>query len=150
MERQQTFRIWIIGWLLFSSFMTACSFGGSARRHFNQGVANYNSGDYEQAIADYSKAIELDPDDATAYSNRGSAYKESGDLEQAIADYNKAIELDPDDGTVYNNRGNAYVDIGELEDAIADFEWYLEVAPNVLERTEIMEIIGQLKSALSP
>jgi tetratricopeptide (TPR) repeat protein len=53
--------------------MTACSFGGSARKHFNQGVANYNSGDYEQAIADYSKAIEFDPNYALAYYNRGHA-----------------------------------------------------------------------------
>lgn len=71
MERQQTFRIWIISLLIFSSFMTACSFVKSDRKHFNQGVANYNSGDYEQAMADYNKAVELDPDYALAYYNRG-------------------------------------------------------------------------------
>ena len=106
--------------------------------------------DLEQAIADYSKAIELNPDDVLAYNNRGIAYTDLGDYERAITDYYKAVELDPNYALAYYKRGNAYVDIGELEHAIADFEWYLEIAPNVLERTEIMEIIEQLKSELSP
>jgi tetratricopeptide (TPR) repeat protein len=75
--------------------MTACSFGGTARRHFNQGVANYNSGNYEQAIADYNKAIELDPNYALAYNNRWNACADSGDLEQAIADFERYLELAP-------------------------------------------------------
>ena len=95
MERQQTFRIWIISLLIFSSFMTACSFVKSDRKHFNQGVANYNSGDYEQAMADYNKAVELDPDYALAYYNRGMSYVDSGDLEQAIADFEWYLELAP-------------------------------------------------------
>ncbi|HEY85645.1 MAG TPA: tetratricopeptide repeat protein [Chloroflexi bacterium] len=52
-------------------------------------------GDLEQAIADYNKAIDLNPDYAAAYSNRGVAYYYSGDLEQAIADFERYLELAP-------------------------------------------------------
>ena len=39
---------------------------------------------------------------------------------------------------------------GDLEQAIADFEWCFELAPNVLNRAELMNIIEQLKSELAP
>ena len=58
----------------------------------NRGNAYYQSGDLEQSITDFNKAIELAPDFASAYFNRGSAYVDIGDLEQALTDYTKAIE----------------------------------------------------------
>jgi tetratricopeptide (TPR) repeat protein len=57
--------------------------------------------DYDGAIQDYSKAIELVPQDAVAYKNRGNAYKAKGDYEYAFQDYSKAIELNPKDEYVY-------------------------------------------------
>ena len=60
------------------------------------GNAKYLQGDYDGAIADYSRAIELDPDDAAAYYNRGNAKSELDDYHGAIADYSRAIELDPE------------------------------------------------------
>jgi Flp pilus assembly protein TadD len=49
----------------------------------NRGNAHKGKGEYEQAIADYSKAIELAPKDADAYNNRGYAY-DVAQLEGAI------------------------------------------------------------------
>ena len=71
----------------------------------NRGLAYADKEDYDRAIADYDKALELDPKDATAYNNRGFTYDKKGDYDKAIADYNKALELDPKDATAYNNRG---------------------------------------------
>ncbi|MCU4139364.1 MAG: hypothetical protein MW690_001296 [Methanophagales archaeon] len=51
--------------------------------------------EYEQAIEDFSKAIELNPNYAGAYYNRGIAYAKLNQHERAIEDYNKAIELNP-------------------------------------------------------
>ena len=51
------------------------------------------AGDIERAIADYTKVIEIDPRNATAYENRGRAYASKGDSENANADATKANEL---------------------------------------------------------
>ena len=67
----------------------------------NQGLAKQNLGDYEGAIADYTKALEIDPDFADAYYNRGNAKKKLGDYKGAIADYNKALEIGPDFAAAY-------------------------------------------------
>jgi tetratricopeptide (TPR) repeat protein len=80
----------------------------------------------EHAIADLSRAIELDPDYAEAYHLRGLAYHLQGleyigialvecdltDIEQAIGDYDRAIALDPDMSTAYHDRGTAYAHRG--------------------------------------
>ena len=66
----------------------------------------------DQAIAAYSRAIELNPNNAAAYNNRGAAYWEKGELDRAFSDYNKAIELDPELANAYGSRGNAHREKG--------------------------------------
>jgi tetratricopeptide (TPR) repeat protein len=87
----------------------------------NRGLAYKKQGELDKAIADYNKAIELDPQLAVAYYNRGKDYEDQGELDKAIADFTKAIELDPTDAVTYTNRGIAYRDQGELGKAEADF-----------------------------
>ncbi len=60
-----------------------------------RGFVNAERKDYDKALADYNKAIELDPKFATAYYNRGFVDADKKDYDKALADYNKAIELDP-------------------------------------------------------
>ena len=71
-------------------------------------------GEYSQAIADYSKAIQLNPGYAEAYYSRGCAYDGIGEYDKAIADYKKTIELDPNHASAYYNRGLAYHEKDEV------------------------------------
>ena len=59
----------------------------------NRGVAYYNKGEYDQAIADFTEAIRLDPDNADIYHDRGLAYGKKGDESKSQADLSKAKEL---------------------------------------------------------
>jgi tetratricopeptide (TPR) repeat protein len=70
----------------------------------NRGVAYKAKGDYERAIADFSKAIEIDPNYVTAYTNRALTYKDKGEYQLAIADFSKAIELDPKNACTFTER----------------------------------------------
>jgi tetratricopeptide (TPR) repeat protein len=100
----------------------------SAYDYFDSGYAKYEQGDLDGAIADYNKAIKLDPDDTTAYHNRGYTKHKQGDLSGAIADYTESIRLDPEDPDTYNNRSCLYYDLQQLDDALADFERAIALA----------------------
>ena len=76
----------------------------TAEDYYNRGNAKGNSQDYKGAIADYTKAIELNPNFAAAYNNRGNAKSDLQDYLGAIADCTKAIELNPNYAYAYNNR----------------------------------------------
>ena len=82
------------------------------------------NGQYDQAIADYTKSIEIDPKHPNihyAYNNRGLAYMHKGQDDQAIADYNFAIELNPKYAEAYLNRGLAYESIKNIR--MACYDW---------------------------
>ena len=96
----------------------------------NEGLVYNNEGDYQKAIVAFTKAIELDPSLANAYSNRGWAYIKLGQYEQAIADCTKAIELDPSLAIAYNYRGWAHIKSGQHEQATADYDKAAELDPS--------------------
>ena len=56
-------------------------------------MAYYYKGEYDKAIADCNKAIELDPELALAYFDRGFAYMELGEKEKALSDFEQCIEV---------------------------------------------------------
>ncbi|MDR1112987.1 MAG: tetratricopeptide repeat protein [Bacteroidales bacterium] len=95
-----------------------------------QGNAYYAKGDYDKAIEDYSKAIDLMPDDVEAYNYRGNAYALKCDYDKAIEDFSKAIELKPNDAEAYNYRGVAYRKKGDYDKAIEDYSKAIELEPD--------------------
>jgi tetratricopeptide (TPR) repeat protein len=102
-----------------------------ASAYNNRGSGYIKKGQLDRAIADYDKAIKLDPDVAMAYYNRGETYGKKGELDRAIADYDKAIALDPNDADAYNNRGLIYARKGEGDPAIADYDKAIKLDPNI-------------------
>ncbi len=64
-----------------------------AEAYCNRGVAYAKRREYDRAIADYDKAIDLDPKNAKAYYQRGYVYDIRGEHDRAMADYNKAMGL---------------------------------------------------------
>ena len=94
----------------------------SADFYFNRAYDKGENGDHYGAISDYTKAIELDPNDAVAYYNRGYSKSELKDHYGAIADYTKAIELDLRYTSAYYNRGIEKEIIGDLNGACADWQ----------------------------
>ena len=63
-----------------------------ARSYYNRGAAYYKNGDYDNAVADYTQAIELSLDGAYyAYLGRAEACHDKGDYDKAISDLTQAI-----------------------------------------------------------
>ncbi|NJR39889.1 MAG: tetratricopeptide repeat protein, partial [Leptolyngbyaceae cyanobacterium CSU_1_4] len=86
--------------------------------------------DYELAIEDYEKAVQLRPDFTNAYINLGLAYDRSGNVDEAIKNYDQAIKLNPNASLAYNNRGIVYVRQGNYSDAIANYNKAIKNSPN--------------------
>jgi tetratricopeptide (TPR) repeat protein len=85
-------------------------------------MASAKKGQPDLAIADFNKALEIDPKDAHAYSIRGSVYTEKGQYDQAISDLNKALEISPNFGMAYYQRGRVYYLKGEYNKSWSDIK----------------------------
>jgi tetratricopeptide (TPR) repeat protein len=104
----------------------------TAKTFYDRGVQFANKGDYETAIADFTEAIRLDPNNKEAYNWRGSAYHNNNDYDWAIADYTQAIRIDPNYMSAYYNRGNAYSNKSDYDRAIADYTQAIRIDPNYM------------------
>jgi Tfp pilus assembly protein PilF len=95
----------------------------------NRGVAYGEIGQWDKTIADFSRAIEIDPKYAKAWYDRGVAYGNLGQWDMALDDFSNAIGIDPKFTDAYSNRGNAYNNLGQPDKAIADFSEVLLIDP---------------------
>ncbi|MDE7252694.1 MAG: tetratricopeptide repeat protein, partial [Acetatifactor sp.] len=85
--------------------------------YLRRGNRAHGEGRQQDAMDEYSKAIEIYPENVVAYNNRGYVYADLGQYEKALQDFNKAMELDPNLASAYNNRGYAYRNLGQNEKA---------------------------------
>jgi len=88
--------------------------------HNNRGFDYCQIGHYDQAISDFSKAIEINPRLAHAYNNRGWAYIKKWQYDQAISDFSKTIEIDPRFVEAYFHRAVGYFLVEEYEKSLLD------------------------------
>lgn len=115
-------------------------------------------GEYERAIAVYTKAIEEEHQSSDVYNKRGLAYKHKDEVDNAIADFNKAITLNHRNVDAYNNLGDAYRIKGKFGSAIAKLHHALTLGPEAMTYNNLGlayysagdfdSAIGNLKQAL--
>lgn len=90
---------------------------GLAVAYYNRGTAQVSKGNYDTAIADYDRAIQLNRDFAEAYFNRGDAHSNKGDSARALIDFRVAVRLTPESDPWH---AKALARIAELEMALAE------------------------------
>ncbi|PYJ14104.1 MAG: hypothetical protein DME93_00955 [Verrucomicrobia bacterium] len=96
----------------------------------NRGIEKAKNGDLDGAMADFDRAIELNPKDDAPYYNRAQAKRLKKDTAGAVADYTRAIELGSTNPAAYNNRGNARSENNDRDGAIADYTRAIELKPD--------------------
>eukprot|EP01123_Difflugia_compressa_P010919 TRINITY_DN4135_c0_g1_i1.p1 TRINITY_DN4135_c0_g1~~TRINITY_DN4135_c0_g1_i1.p1 ORF type:complete len:489 (-),score=111.29 TRINITY_DN4135_c0_g1_i1:210-1676(-) len=111
------------------------------------GNKKFQSGDYDEAIVNYSKAIDLSPS-AIYYANRAACYAAQNLIDKSLQDCNKAIELDGTYAKGYFRRGSAYFALGKLMEAEMDFNKVIQLEPkNEQSKTQI-KTINRIRSLL--
>lgn len=106
------------------------TYADDATEYFNRGSAKQAKGDLDGAIADYGKAIKLNPHYVKAYSHRAVAELLAHDLKDALNDCNRVIEIQPDNAAQYAFRGLVEQTKGDLDGALADYSKAIELKPD--------------------
>lgn len=86
-------------------------------------------GKHDLAVADYGKAIELNPQAVALYLSRGRVFYGKKDYASAVADYSRAIEIDPE-STLYFIRGDSHEKMGDFQKAFNDYQKAVELDAN--------------------
>ena len=111
----------------------------------NRANANFVMGEYDAAIVDYNKAVELNPKESTIYFSRALAHFNNKSFSPAIADFDKVIELDPKEAMAYFKRGSALEKIGNFEKALSDYQKAVELdADNEPAKTALQRLQAAL------
>ncbi len=113
-----------------------------ATAHFNRGLAYHAKRELDLAIADYDRAIALNPEFAEAYNYRGKAYFQKGNHDGAMPDLDRAIELKPEYAEAYANRGLVLGWQRKKESAAADFREVLALRPGDPVAVEGLQRLG--------
>ncbi|WP_329177564.1 tetratricopeptide repeat protein [Streptomyces sp. NBC_01477] len=108
----------------------------------NRGKVYLGMGRLDEALADLSKVIELDPNYADYYFDRADARRRLGDLDGATADCDTAISLSPPFYELHYNRGDIKAEAGDVAGAVADFAYVVELEPDQLDAR--VNLIGLL------
>lgn len=126
---------------------------------YNRGQAYRNLGKYKEAIADYTRYLELAPDDPEnylVYHNRGVCHNAEGDYSSAIADFDQALSQNSTYSQTNLERGNAYLSraqSGDNERALSDANVYISANANeaggYILRGKAYSALGKTQDALN-
>ncbi|MBW4441529.1 MAG: tetratricopeptide repeat protein [Plectolyngbya sp. WJT66-NPBG17] len=93
-----------------------------SHRAFEQGLRQLRNRNYRGAIAEFNRAIQLDPNFKEAYSGRGFAQLQSGQLPQAVDSYNRILQIDPKAAIAYSGLALVRSRLGDDRQAKLDTE----------------------------
>lgn len=83
----------------------------------NSGLKNFADKDYQAAISDLEKAVELDPEFDLAYNALAESYNKLGELDEAIKIAKRYVEISPKDPVAHTALSRLYVQKGMITEA---------------------------------
>ncbi|MBV9115207.1 MAG: tetratricopeptide repeat protein [Hyphomicrobiales bacterium] len=100
-----------------------------AKELLDQGLAAFEKGDLDRAIAYFDRAIAINPKFGAAYRARAQAFDLKGDIERSLAEFGLAISADPSDVDALFGRGLAYFYEGRFIESEIDLRRAFEMRP---------------------
>ena len=122
----------VIRLILIFSVMTIVVACASTAQRNTSGNAQYNQGNYRQAINDYQGNMVANPDDPIAYYNMASALAGLDVFDRAIDSLEQAIDLADDDliAEAYYNLGNVFFEMERYQEAVSAYQQTLLIDPD--------------------
>jgi tetratricopeptide (TPR) repeat protein len=100
-----------------------------------RGAAYREQQKFPEAIADFTEALKVKPNDADTHERRAYAYMQMKDMDKALADYNDSLKADPKEARVYLLRSYVYELKADAKAGIADCDMVLKLQPGNPEAT---------------
>ena len=97
---------------------------------FNLGLKQASTGNLEEAILSWEKALELNPNLAEAWHNRGSALGRLGNYEEALASFEQALKIDSGNAQAWNDRAHSLYQLGKWQEAVASWNKAIAIIPS--------------------
>ena len=88
---------------------------------------------YENAIADFTKAIQLQPNNAASYFNLGNVYAQINAYNEAVFNFSMGLKIQPTDIKALFNRANIYADNHDNNKALIDYTEVIRLKPDYAE-----------------
>jgi tetratricopeptide (TPR) repeat protein len=118
----------------------------------NRGEIYSRRAELEEALSNFNRALELDPNATWTYTFRGNVYRWMGEYQQAIKDFDSALELNPKNTEAYAYRGLAYSRQGNYQQALEDSNRALELNPkegwSYVSRSMVSRRLGEYQRAI--
>jgi Flp pilus assembly protein TadD len=109
-----------------------------------QGMALYDQERYDEAIHQFLKAVELNPQNAVYHANLAVAYHDNNMPDQALDAYKQAIALDPKDTTSRLNLGHLYSSLEDKDNARDCYQQVIALAPESEDAAEARQALADL------
>ena len=97
---------------------------------FEKATLLFCKGRFEEAIKEFDKTIQLNPNNPGYQYNKALALKELNRYEEAIKEFDKTIQLDPDNPDYHNAKGIVLDGLGRFEEALEEFEKAIQLEPS--------------------
>lgn len=94
------------------------------------GLVKSGTGDYQESITHFERALEIDPTYTASYREMANVYNEIGDTDRALETFQKVIELKPEYSDGYIDLGVYHLSNGNFDEAIRNFEEVVIIVPN--------------------
>jgi tetratricopeptide (TPR) repeat protein len=107
--------------------------GGEVSGIIQAGFEMLNQNDYQGAIDQFTRAIDIDPAQFDAWNGRGVARNMLGDNQEAITDFNQALQINSGSITTEINRAKVYIELEDYTNAMADLDHAISVDPYIAE-----------------
>ena len=131
--------------LLIVLSLAMCGQEEPVSEHLKRGNELSRSGEFEEAVAEYEKALEIEPENIDLLSNIGVAYYNLGQLDKAIDHYSRAIEIAPSDADIRSNLAAAYVQLEQLDNALEEYQKAVELDPSLAQAFFGLGVVYALK-----
>jgi tetratricopeptide (TPR) repeat protein len=110
-------------------------------KHYNKGITLNSVADYDEALAEFKKAVQVEPGFSKGHVNLGVTYSLLGEEDKALESFKTAVEADPEEPEGWRNLGITYRNLKEYDKARDAYEHMVALDP---EDSDGMESLGEM------